>query len=326
MFAPVEEEVGDAEAEQDQQVEVGDPPQPPPVEEADEEEEAERDPDERRVQRVGELAGVAAGHFPGDLVAGPRLGHFPGLRVDHDQRVLVVVFEPADFPAFVLEGRAGERCGCSRFSLIDLRVLRRGLRRFGRGDVAGRRVPRRFAAPAGARAPEQGEERGAARAAPPHHARRHHSPPRPKWARIAGATSRRRPLLALVGRLRAAADEEQRPEAVAGVEGAVAAAAGVGHAAPVDRLEAVARARARSRPSAARSAPTRPAAADRGRRRCAACRPRPRLQHAELALDLPAPAAQVGDLVAGTEAQLPRRRARPPPTRRPPAGIPGSGR
>src|SRR6201991_4834994 len=47
------------------------------------------------------------------------------------------------------------------------------------------------------------------------------------------------PLLALVGRLRAAADEEQRPEAVVGVEGAVAAAARVGRAAPVDRLVAV---------------------------------------------------------------------------------------
>src|SRR6202012_2152967 len=43
------------------------------------------------------------------------------------------------------------------------------------------------------------------------------------------------PLLALVGRLRAAADEEQRPEAVVGVERPVAAAARVARAAPVDR-------------------------------------------------------------------------------------------
>src|ERR1700710_1729388 len=44
------------------------------------------------------------------------------------------------------------------------------------------------------------------------------------------------PLLALVGRLRAAADEEQRPEAVVGVERPVATAADVARAAPVDRL------------------------------------------------------------------------------------------
>src|SRR6185312_4299897 len=149
------------------------------------EEEAERDPDERRVQRVGELAGVAPGHFPGHLVAGPGLGHLPRLRVDHRQRVLVVAFEPADFPLFVLEGRAGEQVRVLPALLDDLRVLFRcGGRRRG-ADV----LRPRFFLPGRARGRrgDQGEddERGEQRR---EEATRH---TRPKWARIAGATSRR---------------------------------------------------------------------------------------------------------------------------------------
>ena len=82
-FGPVEEEVGDAEAEQDEQVEVGDPPAAPPVDQPEQEERAERQEDVGGVELVAEGAGVAARHLPGDLVAGPGLAdarRWPGRR------------------------------------------------------------------------------------------------------------------------------------------------------------------------------------------------------------------------------------------------------
>ena len=136
-----------------------------------------------------------------------------------------------------------------------------------------------------------------------------------------------RPLLALVRRLGPAADEEQRPERVAGVQRAVAAAAGVGDPAPVDRLEAE------------RERDDEVAGVRRGQRR-----PDPgqrvgvglAAQPAVLDRRRPAPPGSPStsqrpprrsrDLAAGPEAQRSPRRARPPPTRRRPAGIPGSSR
>src|SRR5207237_6898386 len=92
-FGPVEEVVGNAEGEQDQEVEVGEAAQPPPVDEAEEEDEAERDEDVRGVELVAEGAGVAAGHLPGDLVPGPGLGHLAAAETDIDQRQLLAVGE-----------------------------------------------------------------------------------------------------------------------------------------------------------------------------------------------------------------------------------------
>ena len=97
-LAAVEEEVADPEAEQDQQVEVDQLPRPAEVEEAEEEQRRERDPDVPGVQRVAELALVAARHRPGDLVAGPRLADLAGLRVDVDLDDLLVAVEVADLP------------------------------------------------------------------------------------------------------------------------------------------------------------------------------------------------------------------------------------
>ena len=76
----VEEDLRDAEAEQDQQVEVDDPPPAAQVQQAEQEDRRERQPDVGSVQLVAELVRVSAGHLPGDLVAGPRLAHRPRWR------------------------------------------------------------------------------------------------------------------------------------------------------------------------------------------------------------------------------------------------------
>ena len=81
--ALVEVDLRDPERQQDEQVQVDHPPLAAEVEEAEEEDPGQRQPDVRRVQLVAELVRVAAGHLPGDLVAGPRLGDPPG-RVVHD--------------------------------------------------------------------------------------------------------------------------------------------------------------------------------------------------------------------------------------------------
>ena len=78
----VEEDRRDAERQQDQQVEVDDPPLAAQVEQAEQENRRERQPDVGGVQLVAELFRVAASHLPGDLVAGPRLAHRPGGVVD----------------------------------------------------------------------------------------------------------------------------------------------------------------------------------------------------------------------------------------------------
>ena len=72
-LARVEEDLAHPEAEEHEQVEVGDPKRLSPVEKAEEEDERERDPHPRRVQRVAELALVAARHRPRDLHPRPRL-------------------------------------------------------------------------------------------------------------------------------------------------------------------------------------------------------------------------------------------------------------
>ena len=112
------------------------------------------------------------------------------------------------------------------------------------------------------------------------------------------------PLLSLRGAGRPAADEEQRAEAVAPVQGAVAAAAGVGDAAPVDRLVAgrqgdddVARVRGAQRGEDAAERvrvllAAQAAVLDRGE------------QDPGVSVEVPARVAQVADPLAGPEAQL----------------------
>ena len=159
----------------------------------------------------------------------------------------------------------------------------------------------------------QGED-----AAPPH---------RPKCSSTAGATSRSVHCSRSSAAAGPAADEEQRAEAVVPVQGAVAAAAGMGDAAPVDRLVAgrqgddevagVRRAQRGEDPGervriliAAQEA-----VLDRGE------------QDRRVAVEVPAAAAQVADpsLPRPLEAHVARRRpARPtrgPPG--PPASRPG---
>ena len=50
---------------------------------------------------MAEGAGIAAGHLPGNLVAGPRLTHPPRGRVDNRQHHLLVAREPGDLPVAV---------------------------------------------------------------------------------------------------------------------------------------------------------------------------------------------------------------------------------
>ncbi len=130
-FRPVEEEVGDAEAEQDEQVEVGDTPEAPPVDQAEQEDRAEGQEDVGGVELVPERSRVAAGHFPGHLVPGPGLTHGAGLRIDDDERHLFVAGEVADLPVAVdLVGAVGQHRVL--FALLDhVRV--------GGGDLGGLR-------------------------------------------------------------------------------------------------------------------------------------------------------------------------------------------
>jgi hypothetical protein len=95
----VEEDVGDAEAEQHQQVEVEQPEWPPRIEEGDQEDHAQGQPDVGGVELPPECALVAAGHLPGHLGAAPGLDHPAGVVLDLDLGQLVVVREEADLPA-----------------------------------------------------------------------------------------------------------------------------------------------------------------------------------------------------------------------------------
>ena len=191
-----------------------------PVEQAEQEDRAERQEDVGGVELVAEGARVAAGHFPGDLVAGPGLAHETGLRIDDDQRHLLVVGEVADLPVAVdlVDGVGQGPVG--PLLLGDVGIAVGDLGRFRGGD---------FSACRGGRC-GQAEQRGGKYGRQPPHS--------PKWSSTTGATSLRVHCSRSLAELGAAADEEQRAERVAGVQRAVAAAAGVGDAAPVDRLEA----------------------------------------------------------------------------------------
>ena len=156
-----------------------------------------------------------------------------GQRVDQGQRDLVVAGEVGDLP--VPFDDVGARA--------QARGARGALRRpSGRGRRPGSRGRPRCCRPA-AVVGGRGRGRRAARArsatpvqsaAAPHQS----LPPRPKCSSTTGATSRSVHCSRSRGAPRAAADEEQRPEAVAAVQRAVAAAAGVAGPAPVDRLVA----------------------------------------------------------------------------------------
>ncbi len=102
-LAPVEEEVGCAEGEQDEQVEVQH--RRPSAHERREEQHAQGQPDVRRVELAGEGAGIAARHLPRDLRAGPRFQHRAAAVVDRDLRTLGSALEVAHLP---LEQRALE--------------------------------------------------------------------------------------------------------------------------------------------------------------------------------------------------------------------------
>ena len=142
----------------------------------------------------------------------------------------------------------------------------------------------------------------------------------------AGATSRSVHCSRSLGALRPAADEEQRPERVAAVQGAVAAAAGVGDAAPVDRL--VAEREGDDEVARVRRAQRRP---DAGQRvRVLSLRRRPSSTVASSTPGSPSssqrPPRRSRDLAAGAEAQR-SPPARPPPSlaRRHPRLAPRSG-
>ena len=223
-FAAVEEEVGDAEAEQDQQVEVGDPPPAAPVEEADQEERAERQEDVGGVELVGELARSSRGpssRRPGtrSRTRSPRRS-----RVDDDQGELLAVCELADLPV-CLRRRWRWRSGqgpVARALLDHLRVAVGRRDRFGFGDLPRlRRLRRAPVARRGARGASSGradEEQRRARPPPAGITRRPPSGGSRSLERRAEVLEDRRgdvaqrPLLALVGGLGAAADEEQRAE------------------------------------------------------------------------------------------------------------------
>ena len=131
----VEEVVGDAEAEQDEQVEVGDTPEPPPVDQAEEEDRAERQEDVGRVEPVAKGAGVSARHLPGHLIAGPRLEHLAAVGVDQNQRQLVAAFEVGDLPMPFLHRRTRPEVRMVALLLDDLRIPVGNLNRFRRTDL-----------------------------------------------------------------------------------------------------------------------------------------------------------------------------------------------
>ena len=132
-LAAVEEQVRDAEREQDEQVEVGDPAGPAEVEQADEEDQRHRDPDVGGVEHVAELPLVAARHRPGDLIAGPGLEDRPRVAVHLHLHDLVGAALVADLPEPVVvdldrghePAVAGALLGDLRVGVGDLDRLRR---------------------------------------------------------------------------------------------------------------------------------------------------------------------------------------------------------
>ncbi len=293
---------------------------PAPVDQAEQEEGAERQEDVGRVELVAEGAGVAARHLPGHLVTrSTTRGTSPVCGIDDDQRHLLVAGEVGDLPVAVDHARRSSsapacsaRCSTTFGSRSAIAIASRlgYLRR-------SRRAPAPEPRAAAGEEDQRADERR--RASPSLHS--------PKCSSTTGATSRSVHCSRSAGRLGAAADEEQRARASRrACSDAVAAAAGVADAAPVDRLEA---GRERDDEVAGvrgASAPSRPGPAGRGTPRCAAGRPRrsPR-----------APPSS-----PSTSQRPPRRSATSPPGRKrsrlparsttahssPAAGIPGSSR
>jgi hypothetical protein len=142
----VEEVVGEPEArDHHEQVEMCEPERPAPVEQSEDEDRAERQPDVGGVDHPAEGARVAAGHVPGDLVAGPRFDDPAVVRVDDHLHDLLAAGEEADLPEpgpGVAAGRRGQvrvlfgRGGGLRIQLRDLDrpgLADPGLLRTGRG-------------------------------------------------------------------------------------------------------------------------------------------------------------------------------------------------
>jgi hypothetical protein len=90
--------VRDAEAEEDEQVEVEQAKRPSWVHERREKEHAERQPDVWGVELAAERPLVAARHRPCDLVAGPLLEQGPAAVVHLHLRKLAAVAEEAHLP------------------------------------------------------------------------------------------------------------------------------------------------------------------------------------------------------------------------------------
>ena len=256
---------------------------------------------------MAEGARVAARHLPGHLVAGPRLAHGAGQRVDEDQRDLLAVGEVGDLPVAFDDARRWRSARGSRGA--PRRPSGRGRRR----RSPARRLIRGADRPRRRRRPARGDERDAERQ------RRARRPPARQRRSARARPARRRAASTARARRPASGPQPTKssgPRLSPRVQGAVAAAAGVGDAAPVDRLvagsqrddevagvrraerrrrrgqrvgvllaaqDAVldARPRARRAPRAAPSgAPRRSATAPPGRNaepRCRAARPPPRL-------------------------------------------------
>lgn len=163
----------DTEAEQEEKVEIRQPPRAPPVDQPEEEDRAEGQEDIGGVEPVAERAGIAASHLPGDLVAGPRLAHPARGRVDDRQRHLVVPGEPGDLPVAVdLVDAVGQPAVLTAL-LGDAGIVR--------GDRGGLLSRDPLFGCLGERRQEQRGERQ----------ERQRSLHRPKCSRTIGATSRR---------------------------------------------------------------------------------------------------------------------------------------
>ena len=144
----VEEDLRDPEAEQDQQVQVHDPPPAAEVEEAEQEDRRQRQPDVRGVQLVAELARVAARHLPGDLVARPRLAHRSGRVVDDHLHPVRPIRVEVHLPRarLGLSGRAEWAVAPALLGDLGVRTRdadRTGIRQVGGGLARGRGSGRR---------------------------------------------------------------------------------------------------------------------------------------------------------------------------------------
>ena len=126
-------------------------PLAPEVEQAKQEDRRERQPDVGRVELVAELPRIAAGHLPGDLVAGPRLPNLAGGIVDDHLDALCAAGEEVDLPGAGLGlGRGAQRpvpaplvghlaVGAGDADRVRLRDVGRRAAGGGAGAVRGRR-------------------------------------------------------------------------------------------------------------------------------------------------------------------------------------------